>query len=61
MESSLAVILTIFAVILALKIKAIRKSTGLVLIVAGIILSFTIIGMIIGLPMIFIGGLLLFI
>ena len=41
--------------------EAIRKSIGLVLTIAGVILSLTGIGLIIGVPMIFVGGMLLFI
>ncbi len=56
----LVIIVAVLLVIIALKIKAIRKATGLVLVVLGILATFTGIGMIIGVPMIFIGGILLF-
>ncbi len=44
----------------ALAIKPIRKAVGLLLVILGILASLTGIGLIIGIPMILIGGILLF-
>ncbi len=60
MSEGLTVLIAILLVIIALKIKAIRKAAGLVLVIIGTIVSFTGIGMLIGVPMIFVGGILLF-
>lgn len=45
----------------ALAIKPIRKSAGLLLVIVGTIASFTGIGLIIGIPLILVGGVLLFV
>ncbi|MBT9146128.1 MAG: hypothetical protein DDT42_02010 [candidate division WS2 bacterium] len=55
----LLILLLFVSGLIALFFKPIRKATGAVLIVAGIIFSLTFIGMIIGLPLIFFGVLLL--
>ncbi len=46
--------------VVALAIKPIRKAVGLLLVILGILASLTGIGLIIGIPMILIGGILLF-
>jgi len=51
---------TLFTII-ALYVKSIRKTMGLLLVILGAISSFTVIGVVIGIPMIIIGGLLLFV
>ena len=45
---------------LALAFKPLRKAIGLVLVIIGAILSLSLIGLILGVPMILAGGLLLF-
>ena len=41
-------------------VNALRKATGLLLVILGIITCLTGIGMIVGVPLIFVGGILLF-
>lgn len=53
-------LLGIFLTILAFAIKTIRKTLGLLLAILGGVASFSGIGVIIGVPMIIIGGLLIF-
>lgn len=57
----LVVVITLSLVIVALKVKALRKTLGLLLVVLGGLICLSIIGLIIGIPMIIVGGLLLFI
>jgi len=45
---------------LALAFKPLRKAIGLLLVIVGAILSLSLIGLILGVPMILAGGLLLF-
>jgi hypothetical protein len=45
---------------LALAFKPLRKAIGLLLVIIGAILSLSLIGLILGIPMILAGGLLLF-
>lgn len=59
MELLLLIILLIIGGLASLFFKPIRKATGAVLIIAGIIFSLTGIGMIIGLPLIFFGVILI--
>lgn len=46
--------------LLAMFVNALRKATGLLLVILGIITCLTGIGMIVGVPLIFVGGFLLF-
>jgi hypothetical protein len=46
---------------LGLSVRALRKTIGLALVVFGAIISLTLIGFIVGLPMVLVGGFLLFI
>ncbi len=57
-ELLLLILLLFIGGLFSLSFKPIRKATGAVLIVAGIIFSLTGIGMIIGLPLIFFGVIL---
>jgi hypothetical protein len=50
-----------FLITLAIVVRPIRKTIGLLLVIIGGIICFTFIGMVIGIPMIIVGGLLLFI
>ena len=59
-SSTLTILIIVLVTILALKVKAIRKATGLLLIILGIIFTLSFLGAIIGVPMIFVGGILLF-
>ena len=54
---AVVVILTVAA----LSFKPLRKAIGLLLVILGILASLTFIGLVFGIPMIVIGGLLLFI
>ena len=47
--------------LLAMFVHALRKATGLLLVILGILTCLTGIGMIVGVPLIFVGGFLLFI
>ena len=47
--------------LLAMFVNALRKATGLLLVILGILTCLTGIGMIVGVPLIFVGGILLFI
>ncbi|SET01452.1 hypothetical protein SAMN04488587_1950 [Methanococcoides vulcani] len=60
MDFGLYILAFISLIIFALSFKAIRKASGLVLIVLGIMFSLTGLGMIFGIPMIFVGALFLF-
>ena len=57
----LSLILTIGLIILALSFRPLRKTIGLLMVIVGGILCFTVIGAVFGIPMIVVGGLFLFI
>ena len=57
----IALIIGIALFILAMFVEPIRKAIGLTLVVVGILLMLSVIGFIFGLPMLFLGGLLLFV
>jgi len=61
MEQLLVLIVVIALIIVALSFKPLRKTIGLLLVILGGLASITIIGLVIGIPMIIIGGLFLFI
>ena len=48
-------------VLVAMMVRPLRKATGLLLVVLGIVACFTGVGIIVGAPLIFVGGILLFI
>ena len=56
-----AILIFFVLVIAALSFKPIRKTIGLLLVVLGGLASMTVIGLVIGIPMIVVGGLFLFI
>ena len=56
----IAIVLGVVAVFVALSIRPLRKAIGLMLIILGTICCFTLIGIIIGIPMIIVGGVLIF-
>lgn len=60
MDIGIFLILFFGLIVVALAIKPIRKATGLLLVILGAIASSTGIGLIIGIPMILVGGILLF-
>jgi len=53
-------IIFIAGIILAIVFPAFRKALGLLFVILGIIASLSLIGMIVGIPMILIGGIMLF-
>jgi len=57
----LILILAVILIVAALSVKALRKTIGLLLVILGGLACLTIIGLIIGIPMIIIGGLFLFV
>jgi len=61
MDIGALLILGLLLTVVALAIKPIRKAVGLLLVLLGILASLTGIGLIIGIPMILVGGILLFI
>ena len=63
MDSTIIGMLVLFLVfvIIPLKIKALRKAMGLLLVIIGTLASLTGIGLIIGVPMILVGGIFLFV
>jgi hypothetical protein len=61
MSSTVFLIVAVALVILALNVKPLRKAIGLLLVILGTLASLTGIGIIIGIPMILVGGILLFI
>ncbi len=61
MEQFLVLIVVIALIVAALSIKPLRKTIGLLLVILGGLVSLTVIGLILGIPMIIIGGLFLFI
>jgi len=54
-------LIVIILIVLALSIKPLRKTIGLLIVILGVLASMTVIGLIFGIPMIIIGGLFLFI
>ena len=52
--------LAVGLLLLAMFVNALRKATGLLLVILGILTCMTGIGMIVGVPLIFVGGILLF-
>ena len=54
-------LIAIGLIIAALTVKALRKTVGLLLVILGGLACLTVIGLIIGIPMIIIGGLFLFV
>lgn len=59
---NLVVIIVIVALIIAaLSFKPMRKTIGLLLVILGALACMTVVGVVIGIPMIIIGGLFLFI
>ena len=48
-------------IILALFLRALRKATGLLLVILGVLSCITGVGLIVGGPLIFVGGILLFV
>ncbi len=58
---TLTVAIVILLSLSAFLIKPIRKTVGLLLVIIGAIICLTYVGMVIGIPMIFVGGILLFI
>jgi len=48
-------------VLLAMIVRALRKATGLLLVILGLLACLTGVGFIVGVPLIFVGGVLLFI
>jgi len=60
-QEILSLVIVILLVILALYFKPLRKAIGLLLVILGGLVSMTVIGLIVGVPMIIVGGLLLFI
>ncbi len=61
MEQLLVLVIVVALIVLALSVKAIRKTIGLLLVILGGVACFTFIGIILGIPMIIVGGLFLFI
>jgi hypothetical protein len=60
MDAGTFVVLWLLLTLVALAIKPVRKAVGLLLVILGTLASLTGIGLIIGIPMILIGGILLF-
>ena len=54
-------LIAIGLIIAALTVKALRKTVGLLLVILGGLACLTVIGLIIGIPMIIVGGLFLFV
>jgi hypothetical protein len=59
--SVLAVLVVIILIVTALSFKPMRKTIGLLLVILGALVCLTVIGLIVGIPMIIVGGLFLFI
>jgi hypothetical protein len=57
----IVLLLAVIFVVLALSIKFLRKTMGLLLVILGGLACLTIIGLIVGIPMIIIGGIFLFV
>ncbi len=60
-QQILALLVVIILIVAALYFKPIRKTVGLLLVILGGLACITIIGLILGIPMIIIGGIFLFI
>jgi hypothetical protein len=60
-EQFFALLLVVILIVVAFKIKPIRKTIGLLIVILGGLACLTVIGLVIGIPMIIVGGLLLFI
>lgn len=60
MDIKIILFISIAALIAAIAVKPIRKALGLLFIILGILECLTGIGLIIGVPSVFIGGILLF-
>jgi hypothetical protein len=60
-QQILALSVVIILIIAALSLKPLRKTIGLLLVILGGLACLTVIGLIIGIPMIIVGGLFLFI
>ncbi len=61
LEQWLILLIAIILIVLALSVKFLRKTMGLLLVILGGLACLTIVGLIIGIPMIIIGGIFLFI
>ena len=61
MTFSTVLCIAVALVVLAMIIRAVRKATGLLLVILGIFACFTGIGLLVGVPLVFVGGVLLFI
>lgn len=61
MTTASTIALSIFLLALALYLKPVRKTIGLLFVILGTLACLTYIGTIIGIPLIIIGGLLLFV
>ena len=61
MTLSTVLCIAVVLVVLAMIIRAVRKATGLLLVILGIFACFTGIGLLVGVPLVFVGGVLLFI
>jgi hypothetical protein len=60
MTLSTVLCLAVALVLIALMIRALRKATGLLLVILGIFACFSVVGLIVGVPLVFVGGILLF-
>lgn len=61
MSGNMYLIIGAIVLVLGLCIKPLRKATGLVSTLLGLVACFSGVGIVIGIPMIFVGGILLFI
>jgi len=61
MNITTVLIIAAVLIIFALSVKPLRKAMGLLIVILGLIACLTGIGIIIGIPMILVGGILLFI
>jgi len=61
MQEVLGLLIVIILVVLAISIKVLRKTIGLLLVILGGLACITIIGLVIGVPMIIVGGIFLFV
>lgn len=60
-DQIIGIVVAIALIGLALYVKALRKTIGLLLVILGAIACLTFVGAVIGIPMILVGGILLFI
>jgi len=60
MTLSTVLCLAVALVLIALMIRVLRKATGLLLVILGIFACFSVVGLIVGVPLVFVGGILLF-